>query len=188
MPASNSRYNKDKWLNIRHVRCHCAVHKIIQLTCRGPYGFIKICLVCVSRASVFFYAAKVWECRVIVRLIRKDSDLLDFGKGHMKACQHHMGHLDFHTSRHPCVIDSDRHWVTASTPSLKYSGGRWFLNHCCGWNRSASSPRGNNTLVTRVGAKSAQRGLCLLKTCVYFVCFSGDGRLFKRWVTAALWW
>lgn len=32
--------------------------------------------------------------------------------------QRHMGHLDFHTSSHPCVIDSDRQWVTASTQSL----------------------------------------------------------------------
>lgn len=32
--------------------------------------------------------------------------------------QRHMGHLDFHTSSHSCVIDSDRQWVTASTQSL----------------------------------------------------------------------
>lgn len=70
----------------------------------------------------------------------------------------------------------------------EYSGGQWFLNHLCGWNRSASSLHNNNTLVTRVGAESFQQGLWQLKTCVYFVCFSGDGRLFRRRVTAALWW
>lgn len=41
VPASNSRYNKDKWLNIRHVRCHCAVPKIIQLTCQAPTASLK---------------------------------------------------------------------------------------------------------------------------------------------------
>ncbi len=50
----------------------------------------------------------------MVHLIRKDSYLLDFGQGHREAERRHMGHLDFHTSRHPCVIDSDRRRVTAS--------------------------------------------------------------------------
>ena len=45
----------------------------------------------------------------------------------------------------------------------EYSGGQWFLNHLCSWNRSASSPRGNNTLVTRVGAASFQRGTVSVK-------------------------
>lgn len=44
--ASNSRYNKDKWPNIRHVRRHRAAPKT-HLS--GPYGFIQICLLCVSR-------------------------------------------------------------------------------------------------------------------------------------------
>lgn len=99
----------------------------------------------------------------IARLTGKDSYLLDFGQGCAEAGRRHMGHLDFHTSRHPCVIDSDRQWLTASTPESEYSGGQWFLNHLCGWNRSASSPRGNKTLVTRVGAETLQWGLCQFK-------------------------
>ena len=157
----------------------------------GPYGFIKICLVCVQSTEFifFFYTAEVRECRVIVRLIREDShSTWLWPRTHRSRPAPHGTSGFSHFSTPMC--NRQRQPVSDGiNRECEYSGGQWFLNHLCGWNRSASSPRGINTLVTRVGAESLQAGLCRLKTprllCLFF---RGDGRLFRRRVTAATWW
>lgn len=166
----------------------------------GPYGFIKIGLVCVSRAQspcFLFYTAAVRECRVIARLIREDSHStwLWPRTRRSRPPPHGTGSGFSHFSTPMC--NRQRQPVSDGiNRECEYSGGQWFLNHLCGWNRSASSLRGINTLVTRVGAESLQAGLCRFKNSTFtlFVFFGEmagyledgwqlhcDDKVFMKW-------
>lgn len=91
---------------------------------------------------------------------------LDFGQGHRSRPVPHgtCGFSHFSTS----MSNQQRQAVSDGINSeSQYSGGQWFLNHLCGWTRSASTLRCNNTLVTRVGVSSV--GTVSVESIVCFV-------------------
>lgn len=91
-----------------------------QLTCRVTWLYKNLFL---SRVHIyiflfiylFFTQPNIWAYRPSHQ---RGQLLAWLWARTQETHQCHMGHLDFHTSSHPCVIDSDRQWVTASTQSL----------------------------------------------------------------------
>lgn len=106
----------------------------------------------------------------------------DFVQGHTEAVQRPAGYADFHTFSNPCVIESDRQWVTASILSGSTQVDNDFsITSVAGPDQL---PLGAAITLQAHQSEPSQWGRAKLKS---FGCLSGAGRLFGRWLKAVLW-